>query len=121
MGVSDLVSSFVKVLYIHGTVMGFSEKVWRTFGFVFSTFHLSRLFCFHLGAALPKTIFFSFTRNLHICLMSDLWVMSSQRNKKEKRKQDKKNKKGNACMDSNLADCRFFRVILGFACHGLAR
>lgn len=46
-------------------------------------------------------------------------VKSEKQTGKKENKTEKK--KGNVCMDSNLADCRFFRVILGFTCHGLAR
>jgi hypothetical protein len=41
--------------------------------------------------------------------------------KAEKQKEKEKKKKGITCMDSNLAGCRFFRVLLGFTCHELAR
>lgn len=55
-------------------------------------FTYSGQFGFQLGAALPKTIS-SFARNLHIYLMSDVWVKSSQRNKQEKKKTRQKKKK----------------------------
>ena len=40
---------------------------------------------------------------------------------KQKGKKKAKPKKGNVCTYSNLAGCGFFRVVLGFTFHGLAR